>query len=695
MTLGGLLGGSANALVWPSVKIGKPIGLPMSPTVMPHLVRTVVDTHLHLPDMFELTFHDIEGTVVKDAGLKIGSVVEISAGPAESDSTTSLIKGEVTSIEAICQEGLIFSIVRGYEKAHRLQRAKRTKTFLNMKDSEIAAQVAENAGLEKGTIEETSVAHDHIAQVAQTDWDFLQQRAQEIGYETGVVGGKFFFRKASGRKDSGGGLGGVVGDVVSAAASALGLGSGKLTFKDNLRSFLPRISAANITPDVEVRVWDPLDARVAVAKSEAKTGTATIKDQEPAKLAKSFTDGLISLPSMPALPSIPGLPKIDFGLPASNTAYLVVNRPVGVGPAADTAAEAAAKGVADHIASTFAEAEGDAKGDPVIQAGAEVEIAGVPEQFCGKWFVTNARHVFDPHENGYHTRFWVSGRQNRSLLGLTSGGAKTQHTDFGGLVCGIVTNVSDKKKLGRVKVALPWLAPNFESDWARVVQFGAGTRSGALFLPSVGDEVLVGFEFGDSRRPYILGGLINSGTKYGEMSSAVDGSGVVTKRGIATPAGNKVAFTDELPPGPPGLPPIQSKIALGTKDDKLGLVIDQVAGTLTLACNPQPPESKSPNGALTIECGKLGGITIKGGMGGIKVETDGQLSLSRQVGREDREQCSGRGQGISDQAELERGFLWLHNRTSSARGGRSHSASRRRAASPWCAGRWSWSRRCA
>jgi hypothetical protein len=633
MTLAGLLGASKTAIVWPTIKIGKPIGLPLSPLVLPNLMRAVVDTHLHLPDMFELTFHDLEGTVVKDAGLKIGSVVEIAAGPADSDSTTSLIKGEVTSIEAICQEGLIYSVVRGYEKAHRLQRAKRTRTYLNMKDSEIAKEVASNAGLDIGTVEETSVAHDHIAQVAQSDWDFLQRRAQEIGYETGVVGGKFFFRKASGRKDGGGGLGGALSAAVDAVASMVGLGNGKLTFKDNLHTFLPRLSAANLTPDVEVRVWDPKDARVAVAKVDAATGTAKIKDQDPKDLATSFTDGLISLPSMPSLPSIPGLPKLDFGLPASNTAYLVVNRPLGVGPAADTAAEAAAKGVADHIASTFAEAEGEANGDPKIQAGAEVEIAGVPEQFCGKWFVTNARHVFNADEFGYRTRFWVSGRQNRSLLGLTSGGAAPKQTDFGGLVCGIITNVADPDKLGRVKVALPWLAPNFESDWARVVQFGAGAKTGALFLPSVGDEVLLGFEFGDSRRPYVLGGLINSKSDFGELKSAVAGSGIVTKRGIATPAANQLTFTDELPPGPPGsLPPIQSKIQLGTKGDKIGLVIDQVAGTVTLACNPKPPESKSPQGALTIECADLGGITIKGGMGGVKIETEGQLSLNGKLG---------------------------------------------------------------
>jgi hypothetical protein len=617
------------AIVHPVVSVGD-FGFPLPETAETNLIRTVVDTHLHLPDMFELTFIDEEGSLASDAGLEIGTKIEIFGGKEADTDTVSLIKGEVTSIEAICHDALIFTVVRGYEKAHRLQRAKRTRTFVNMTDSDIATQVARNAGLDIGDVQSTSVTHDHIAQVAQTDWDFLTQRAREIGYETGVVGGEFVFRLASGRTD-GGGLGGALGAVADAAASMLGL-SDKLMFKDNLLSFYPRISAANITPDVEVRVWDSKDARVVSSQSDAATGTATIDNQEPADLANSFTDGLLPpLPSLPALPPIPGLPAIDFGTSPSNTAYLVVDRPLAFGSAADSAVEEAAKGLADHISSTFAEAEGDAIGDPKIQAGAQVDIDGVPEQFIGKWTVTNARHVFDAEENGYHTRFWVSGRQNRNLLGLTSG-VRESRTQINGLVCGVVTNVSDPDTLGRVKVALPWLSPDFESDWARVIQVGAGPRSGALFLPSVGDEVLVGFEFGDPRRPYLLGGLINSNTDYGALSSSVSGSGAVNERGFATPAGNRLLFTDDLPPGPPGPPPIKSAMVLGTRDDKLALTIDQVAGTVTLTCNPAPPESRTPAGSLTIECAGLGSITIKAGAGGLKLETDGQLELSGKMG---------------------------------------------------------------
>src|SRR5262249_11390684 len=233
--MGGLLGGDTTSTVRPSIGIGSLLPLPLNPLVEPNLLRTVVDTHLHLPDMFELTFMDEEGKIASEAGLKIGETVQIKAGAPGSTSADELITGEITSIEAICDEGITLTVVRGYEKAHRLQRARRSRTFVNMKDSDIARQVAGDSDLDIGTIDETKTTHDHVAQVAQTDWEFLTQRAREIGYETGVTGGEFFFRKASG-SPSGGGLGG----ALAAAASALGMGGSKLTFKDNLLTFLPR-----------------------------------------------------------------------------------------------------------------------------------------------------------------------------------------------------------------------------------------------------------------------------------------------------------------------------------------------------------------------------------------------------------------------------------------------------------------------
>jgi hypothetical protein len=51
-----------------------------------------------------------------------------------------------------------------------------------------------------------------------------------------------------------------------------------------------------------------------------------------------------------------------------------------------------------------------------------------------------------------------------------------------------------------------------------------------------------------------------------------------------------------------------------------------------LSCNPAPPASKTPSGSLTIECPGLGQISIKAGIGGLKLETDGQLELNGKLG---------------------------------------------------------------
>jgi len=607
-----------------TIKVGT-FPMPLSPLLEPKMVRAVVDQHVHLPDMFELTFLDEEGSFVEDSGLKIGTPIEVYGGAPNSMEAKKLIAGEVTAVEAICADLHVYTVVRGYEKAHLLQRAKRTRTFVNKTDSDAVRTVASDAGLDIGTIDDTSTVHEHLSQVAQTDWDFIKQRAREVGFETGVVDGKFFFKRPPGMPAGGGGLGGMVAAAASAALDMLGLGDFKLTFKDNLISFYPRISAANLTTEVEVRVWDPKKGEAVTSKTDVRSDTASVPDK-PADLADAF--GGFSLPIPIPLPAIPGLP--GFGPEPSAKAYVVVDRPLGSFSNASSAADEMAKGMAEHVASTFAEAEGYAVGHPDIKAGGQVTIEHVPKSFAGKWTVTNARHIFDESEGGYYTRFYVSGRQERSLFGLASGGASQGNpTRIPGLVCGVVTNNVDPDSLGRVKVALPWLSPQYESDWARVAYFGSGKNSGGFFTPETGDEVLVGFEFGDPRRPYVLGGLRNSNTKFdlggGEVKS-MGLAGMAVKRGYVSPAGNHLLFEDELMPPPAEGPPMNSKFALETKDGKMGVVVDQTGGKLTISCEPSPPASQTPTGTLEISVGPAGTINIKAGAGGT-VTIDGGLNL--------------------------------------------------------------------
>lgn len=79
-----------------------------------------------------------------------------------------------------------------------------------------------------------------------------------------------------------------------------------------------------------------------------------------------------------------------------------------------------------------------------------------------------------------------------------------------GVVVGIVTNNQDPEKLGRVKLKLPVRLGENETDWARVATPMSGKGIGVFFLPEVGDEVLVMFNEGSIREPFVIGSLWNS-----------------------------------------------------------------------------------------------------------------------------------------------------------------------------------------
>ena len=60
---------------------------------------------------------------------------------------------------------------------------------------------------------------------------------------------------------------------MGAVGGLLGLGGPTLTFKDNLLTFLPRVTGANLTSEVEVRFWDPDEAKAVTATTAVRSGT--------------------------------------------------------------------------------------------------------------------------------------------------------------------------------------------------------------------------------------------------------------------------------------------------------------------------------------------------------------------------------------------------------------------------------------
>ena len=77
-----------------------------------------------------------------------------------------------------------------------------------------------------------------------------------------------------------------------------------------------------------------------------------------------------------------------------------------------------------------------------------------------------------------------------------------------GVYTATVLDNRDREGLARVFVRVPGVAAD-AGIWARIATMMAGQNRGTMFIPDVGDEVLVAFERGDPRLPYVLGALWN------------------------------------------------------------------------------------------------------------------------------------------------------------------------------------------
>jgi uncharacterized protein involved in type VI secretion and phage assembly len=108
----------------------------------------------------------------------------------------------------------------------------------------------------------------------------------------------------------------------------------------------------------------------------------------------------------------------------------------------------------------------------------------------------------------------------------------------------LVTDISDPDGLGRVKISLPW-APDTAGaryeTWARLATFMAGKNRGSWFIPDVDDEVLIVFEGGDPRRPYVIGSLWNGTDSPPET---MDSAGKNFKKVLRSRNGVKLTMDD-------------------------------------------------------------------------------------------------------------------------------------------------------
>jgi phage protein D/phage baseplate assembly protein gpV len=507
------------------VKIG---GQDVPKEFMDDLIEIVVDTSLYLPSMFTLEVLDQRFKWVDDDLLDIGKPVEISLKAAEEAGGVQgiLIKGEITALEPhFSATGRTTMLVRGYDKSHRLHRGKKTRTFLRMKDSDIASKIASETGL-TAQVDATTVTYDFVLQNNQTNMEFLLARAERIGYQVCASEGKLYFKKGN-----------------------FSLGDGpQLAYAEGLRSFQPCWTASGQADKVIVNSWDPKGKKAISSEKAPNAGLnqGGMTQTGGAKASSAF----------------------------SSASAIITDRPVST----PQEATALATGLSDDISREFVQAEGECRGHPQVKAGWKVTIQNVGTRFSGKYFVTSATHIYNA--DGYHTTFSITGRQPNTLSHLLDSG--NGHGPGRGLVqgvvTGLVTNLNDPDNLGRVKVKYGWLGKSpdgaeIESDWVRIAAPMGGAERGFFYLPEVNDEVLIAFEHGDVHHPYIVGVLWSSTDKPPLPNNQATKDGKVNQRIIKSRSGHVIILDDTDG---------QEQIVIRDKTEKNEIVINSKENTLTV-----------------------------------------------------------------------------------------------------------------
>ncbi|MEU0764291.1 VgrG-related protein [Streptomyces microflavus] len=541
-----------------------PAELPLSWAAQ--LVSCVVDENVRLPDAAVLMYRDPDHDLLSESGITLGTPLKISVVTVQDRVRERLFTGEVTAIELDHDTTGTFTVIRALSKAHRLQRGRKVVAYRNMKTADIVRKVAAGAGLACGKVEAAPITYKQLTQPNVSDWEFLQHLAAESGAQVRVDDlGVLQFTKPKPASSA-------PSPTTRAAKNPM-----VLEYGDNLLSLRAVVTGADGAGDVEVRGWNVDTKTRLVAREQSVRSTTVIPGMSPTVAAGAF------------------------GAKARTT---IADTPYRT--QAETTAVAGA--VAASVSSGFGEIEAVAVGNPQLRAGAPVALGNVGATFSGRYTATAAHHVLEP-DGGYRTTVIVSASPDRSLAGLTGGGAPSRGPRMPGLAIGVVTDIREGKgQRGWVRLKFPWLDDTYVTDWVRTVQWG-GNGGGGVFSPEVNDEVLVGFEQGLLDSPYVLGGLYNGIDRPSEHDvPLVDKtSGKVNRRSLVSRSGNRLELLD-TPRGPSGV-----RLASGNK--RLEVTLDERKNEIALTVFA--PGSKRPQSSVTLSSS---GITLDAGTGNVEVK---------------------------------------------------------------------------
>src|SRR5437868_1339921 len=122
---------------------------------------------------FWIHVSDLDRSWTKKNKFKPGTGIEIKLG--YQGQLKSVMKGEVSNLEVVLNpDGPTRLVVAGVDRGHNFDKGTATKTYQDVKDSDLASQIASKHGL-SADVDDSKVVHDYVIQNNLSDYDFLMQ----------------------------------------------------------------------------------------------------------------------------------------------------------------------------------------------------------------------------------------------------------------------------------------------------------------------------------------------------------------------------------------------------------------------------------------------------------------------------------------------------------------------------------------
>ena len=313
---------------------------------------------------FKVVLHDYnnrfsDGNVEIKEGMS--ALIELGYG----DATKKVIEGIITGVKMLRHEGnCLRYVVTGFDGLQALSRGRKRRSWEQIKDSDIAADIAGECGLE-ADVEDSGIINPYVAQNNQTNLDFLFDRAKRIGFELKVEEKRLVFKKP---------------DFTSESIATFYWNKKDLANGDKNPLHLSRCnigsSTRGVVSKVIVRSYDVGSAKEIIGSAEsldggAMGGTGTAIDAA----ASNNPDTTIQISNIPV--------------------------------ASQEEAERVAASILNARANEFMTGSARCDGSADLSCGKKVTFKGIGSVLDGEYYITSAKHSFRAGSSGVNTGYWT------------------------------------------------------------------------------------------------------------------------------------------------------------------------------------------------------------------------------------------------------------------------------------------------